>query len=212
MNAAFLRPALLPAIALLTTGTIAQSGKKGVIACFERYQQAILTDRGADAADEVDSRTIAYYDKVLTLVHTADSTATDDLPLMDKLFVLLMRAEASAEELARMKDGRGVFIYAVQNGMVSKGSVAGASVKDVTLKGDFATSILVVNGNEAPFGFDFYLENGAWRIDLTSIFMIASLGFQQAIDNSGMGTNEFLVMTIKTAIGKDPGNSIWSVK
>ena len=201
--------AFVTCLLLMITAAAQAKERKAVTECFKRYQEAVLADKGADAADQVDSRTIVYYARMLELSRTADSMATDALPILDKLMVLIIRAETSAEQLAAMKDGRDIFIYAVEGGMVSKGSVMGFEMKDVEVKGDFAIGTPLKDGSKAPFGFHFYREGGTWRMDLTSIFEFASAGFQHMVDESGKSTNAYIMELLATMYGTTVPMTLW---
>lgn len=54
---------------------------------FDNYKTAILNDKGNEAVKYVDSRTIAYYEQMLELVKTADSSKIETLSILDKLIV-----------------------------------------------------------------------------------------------------------------------------
>jgi hypothetical protein len=175
---------------------------------FNSYRSAILNDKGEEAADQVDSRTISYYSEILEKTKSADSTTVNSFNIMDKLMVFSIRHRATKEEILSF-DGRGLFIYAIKEGMVGKNSVANNNIGEVIVDGNFAKGQFISNGKKAPFYFHFYKENKKWKVDLTSIFPVATLAFKKMVDDSGQNENEYLFMLLEMITGEKPGNEIW---
>jgi hypothetical protein len=155
-----------------------KSEVKAVKASFDNYKQAILNDKGEEAVQYVDSRTINYYGDVLEKVRSADSATVNRLDLLDKVMVFSVRHRATKEDILSF-DGKGLLVYAIKSGMVGKNSVVNSSIGDVTVEGTFAKGQYVSNGQKAPFNFDFYKEDNAWKVDLTSIFSTTNIAFSR---------------------------------
>lgn len=177
-------------------------------ASFGKYKTAVLNDRGEEALKYVDSRTIVYYAKISEAVKNADSTDLEKLSLIDKMTVLLFRHRAPAEQLLSY-DGEGLFVYAIGEGMVSKNSVASSSLKKITIDDNFAKAQFVSDGEPTPYYFHFYKENGAWRLDLTSLIKIGALAIEQLVAQSDMEENEFILFVIGLTNGTEPSGDIW---
>ena len=198
-------------LVLLVSSTSAFTQKsevKAVKVSFDSYKQAILNDRGEEAVQFVDSRTINYYGDVLEKVKHADSATVNALPLMDKVMVFSVRHRATKEDILSF-DGKGLLVYAIKSGMVGKNSVVNSSIGDVTVEGTFAKGQYVSNGNKAPFNFNFYKEDNAWKVDLTSIFPTTNMVFRKLVEESGQTENEFLFSILERLTGKAPGDEIW---
>jgi hypothetical protein len=161
-----------------------KSEVKAVTASFDNYKQAILNDKGEEAVQYVDSRTINYYGDVLEKVRSADSATVNRLDLLDKVMVFSVRHRATKEDILSF-DGKGLLVYAIKSGMVGKNSVVNSSIGDVTVEGTFAKGQYVSNGQKAPFNFDFYKEDNAWKVDLTSIFPTTNIVFRKLVEESG---------------------------
>jgi hypothetical protein len=161
-----------------------KSEVKAVKASFYNYKQAILNDKGEEAVQYVDSRTINYYGDVLEKVRSADSATVNRLDLLDKVMVFSVRHRATKEDILSF-DGKGLLVYAIKSGMVGKNSVVNSSIGDVTVEGTFAKGQYVSNGQKAPFNFDFYKEDNAWKVDLTSIFPTTNIVFRKLVEESG---------------------------
>ena len=182
--------------------------KQLVQKAFKNYKNAILTDKGEEAVKYVDSRTIKYYDTILYHVKNADSATVSALSLLDRLMVFSIRHRVSKSDVQSF-DGEKLLVYAIQNGMVGKNSVANNSIGDVTIVKNFAKGQFIANGKMAPFFFHFYKENGSWKIDLTSLFAISNMAFKNMIKESGEGENEFLFSLLDKLTGRTPGPEIW---
>ena len=181
---------------------------KAVRASFDNYKQAILNERGEEAVQYVDSRTIKYYGEVLDKVQHADSATVNGLGLMDKVMVFSVRHRTTKEEIMSF-DGKSLLVYAIKSGMVGKNSVVNSSIGEVTIEGTFAKGQYVSNGQKAPFNFNFYKEDNAWKVDLTSVFPTTNMVFRKLVDESGQTENDFLFSILETLTGKMPGDEIW---
>ena len=189
--------------------TFAQKSEvKAVKASFDNYKQAILSDKGEEAVQYVDSRTINYYGEVLEKVKHADSATVNGLALIDKVMVFSVRHRSTKQEILSF-DGKALLVYAIKSGMVGKNSVVNSSIGDVTVEGTFAKGQYVSNGQKAPFNFNFYKEDNAWKVDLTSIFPTTNMVFRKLVEESGQTENDFLFSILETLTGKRPGDDIW---
>jgi len=175
---------------------------------FDNYKSAILNDKGDEAIKYVDNRTIKYYNDILELTKTADSSKIETLSILDKLMVFTIRHRTSTEDILNF-NGKSLLVYAIKNGMVGKNSVANNSIGEVTVENDFAKGQFVSNGQKAPFFFHFYKEDGLWKVDLTSVFPVSTMAFRKMADESGQEQNEFLFSLLGIVTGRRPGAEIW---
>ena len=195
---------------LLSSSICAQKNvARAVKASFENYKSAVLNDKGEDAVQYVDSRTIKYYGDILQHVRTADSTTIESLSVLDKLMVFTVRHRASKDDILSF-DGKGLLAYAIKSGMIGKNSVANSSIGDVTVDGSFAKGQYLSNGKKAPFFFHFYEEGDSWKVDLTSIFPVSIIALKKFAEDSGQSENDFIFSLLETITGKKPGAEIWS--
>lgn len=176
--------------------------------CFSAYKSAILNDKGALAAEEVDSRTIKYYSDILSMSLTADSTVINGQGILDKLMILSIRHRTPKEDLLSF-NGKDLFIHAIKEGMVGKNSVANNELGEVIINEDFGKGQLVANGVVAPMYFHFYREDSKWKVDLTSIFTAGATAFKAMADESGQEENEYLFTLLELITGKKPTKAIW---
>jgi hypothetical protein len=182
--------------------------EQAIRACFAGYKAAVLDGEGKAAARHVTASTIAYYETLLEFILHASAEDTMKLPLIDRMTVLLMRARIEAD-LLRTMDGRKLFVHAVDIGMIGKDSVIRNELGEVVVSGDHATGEHVSAGAPSGIHMRFHHEDGAWRMDLVSIFPSATLAFQKAIQASGMTEDEFILKTIAIVTGRKPTDDVW---
>ena len=84
---------------------------------FDKYKTAILKDKGEEAVQFVDSRTIKYYSDILELVKSADSSKVETLTILDKLMVFSIRHRTSKQNILSF-NGKSLLVYAIKSGMV----------------------------------------------------------------------------------------------
>lgn len=198
----------LSLLIFLSINSYSQSDKELVLKSFENYKNAILTDKGKLASDFVDSRTINYYSTILDKVKTSDSLEVNSMGIIDKLTVLSMRHRTPKNDLLKF-DGKDLFIYAIDNGMVGKNSVVNAELGDVITNGDFSKAEFVVNGQKTPFFFHFYREDKVWKMDLTHLFSLGTMSIKKMIEDSGENENDFIINILEVLTGKKPTENIW---
>lgn len=177
-------------------------------ACFAGYKNAILADKGQEAVSFVDSRTVRYYADILQKTKTLDSAGIDKLPIMDKLTILMLRHRATKEEIMQL-DGRSLLVYAIERGMVGKNSVQQLSIGEVLIKGDAAEGQVMVGAAPTSLAYNFYKENGAWKMDITSVLPEGNAAMKKIIKDSETPENEFLILLIENATGREPVKNIW---
>ncbi len=200
----------LLSIAFLTipAALFAQPDGQAVQKSFDAYKNAILKDKGEEASKYVDSKTIKYYSAMLDHIRNSDSVTVDKLSLLDKIVILRIRQELTKEDVASM-DGKGLFVYAIQKGLVGKNSVKQNEIGKIIFDGDRAKAQLVAAGKASNIYFDFNKEDGQWKIDLTSIFPIAEQAFRQMVKEADAPDNEYLFFLLEAATGVAPTDKIW---
>ena len=82
-------------------------------------------------------------------------------------------------------------------------------IGDIRVSGTHATGVHVSEGKATPLKFVFQMENGKWRLDLTSIMATADQAFKQVIRESGLHEDEFLMTVLESVSGKKVGDTVW---
>ena len=176
--------------------------------CYIAYKTAILDGDGQAAARHVSASTIAYYKKMLDLVFSASVAETQVLPLLDRMTVVLVRAQVDPE-LLRVMTGKGLFIHAIQAGMISKNSVIQNEIGKVTVFKNHATGEHITAGKLTPHRWQFSKEDGTWRLELMANMAAMTLGFKQAIKQMGKAENEFILDLVELLTGSKPTAKLW---
>lgn len=191
---------------LVNTVTAQVNDEESIKKNFEKYLSAMGNGKGEEAAGQVDSHTIQYYNHIAELARDADSLKVESLSLMDKIMVLLVRHRVPKEDLLKF-DGKALFMYAIDNGMINKGSVVPLKLETVIVDKDTAKGQINFKEVDYPLYLNFYKEEGQWKYDLTSSFAIAMPALQKYVDELG---EKFLInMMLHADKQKIPDPYIW---
>lgn len=192
---------------ILTVSTFAQrSEEESIKKVYESYSKFAFNENGEKAVKLLDSRTISYYDMILENVKNADSLKLESLSLDDKITVLLTRYQTPKEDILKF-NGTSYFIYAINNGTVSKNSVDGSlTLGKITVDGKFAKGQIFADGIASSHFAHFYKERGKWRYSLLS--NINSGTFLQEISNA-LGGEKELINTIFSLNTPYQNKDIW---
>jgi len=196
------------AIVVLSSFGFAQKEEKRVRKSFESYKNSLLGGQGREAIKYVTSSTLNYYDRELQLIISGDSSTIDKLSVMDKLTVFIARHKIPHDTLTRMT-GIDFFIYAIDNGMIGKNSVATAEIGDVQVDGETAKGQMISNGEKIPLYFQFFKESSEWKVDLTSIFPQTNEAFKKMLSQEGVSENDYLFQLLESVSGRKVTHEIW---
>ena len=175
---------------------------------YENYKTAVINGKGEEALKYVDDRTLNYYANIAEQTRSADSLQVDALPLMDKMMVLFLRQLVFRERLLSF-DGKSLFTYAVNSGMIGTEQFYQDSIGKVYIKGKHATGEFKSKGQKFYVPMQFHKENDQWKIDLTSTFSTTEAALQRSVKRSGKTENEFFLSSLEDVAGKQIGDAIW---
>lgn len=199
---------IIVSIFFLASCTVQKRNELQVRKTFNSYKKAILKDQGEKASYFVDKNTLNYYSDILVKVINSDSTEIDALNILDKLMVLSIRHRVSKEDILNF-NGKKLFIYAIENGMVGKGSVRNSEIGEIKFNSETAKGQFIINKIKAPFYYGFNKESNEWKLDLTSIFEVGKNAFKKIQEESEQSENEFLFMILESLTGRAPNDQIW---
>lgn len=182
--------------------------EKAIRECFDSYKSALLARDGQAAASLLDAHTRTYYSDILEQVRYADSLEILALPPMDKITVLAARVRMTTEELQGFDDD-GFLVRAVELGMVSDEKTQ--LIKIGTLSGDKkkAEAPVISQGREMPWNYEFYKEDGDWKLNLVATFpeineLLAGLAL-----GSNISQHEFIYNMLVNTYGTDALKGKW---
>lgn len=188
----------------------AQEEAAAVRDSFLDYKASILAGDGAAAAALVTQRTHALYRGFADGALTLDKPGLDGLPVMDRMSVLQLRHQMTRQQLESMS-GSEIVAYAVDHGWIGKDGAARLQVGHFTVDGSSATApILGGDGKETLLRMRFTREEGIWRLDLVELMALTRVAVVQAIRQTGMTEDEFILFALEAASGRKPGPEIWN--
>ncbi len=203
-----MRLTVLISLSFLITSLCGQSQQAAIQSCFKGYKAAIIEGRGSDAADLVDFNTLKYYSDMLEMAIYADSASVQESGMIDKMTILTTRHKIPKDTLMTM-NGRSFFIYAINSGMIGKNSVVAMDLGAIEINDDFAKGQVVSAGQPSPLYFEFIVEDGDWKMDITSIFPASTLALNQMLASNGQTENDFILQMLELLTMKKVNNSIW---
>lgn len=187
----------------------AQNNNAAITQCFHQYKNAILEGKGSLAAEHVDSKTISYYDFILEQVKHIDSVGLYELNLNDRLMILSVRHRINNKNLHSI-DGKGLFVLSIDNGLISKSSLSGNEIGEVTVEDKKAKAQLLIQGMKTPVFMEFVQEKNKWKLNLTSMFEQTSSSIQKMAKRSKMTENEFMLLMLEKSNNIKPNKAIWN--
>lgn len=193
---------------LISWTALAQDDARVVREVFEKYKEAVLASKGDDAVKYVDTNTIRYFDRILNDVKTADSASLVRKSLVDRLMIFTIRHKAAADDIAAF-DGRQLFVYAINTGIVAKNAIQNNGVGEIRIDGNKANGQFIFFGQKAPFHFEFNNEEGQWKMDLTSVFPMTEVGIRRFMGQTGLNENDYLLGMLEMVSGSRPGPQVW---
>jgi hypothetical protein len=176
--------------------------------CFNRYKEALATGDGDSAARLVSAKTIVTYQEYKKNALSASSMETKKLSPINKLMVLLIRAQMPVEELERTS-GSGVFSYAVKSGWVSKNLVVNSTINNIVISENTATSFLNTEGRPPLKGFTFLKENNLWKLDLVTIILKTEEAYKGLIAKQNTTEDQFIFTLVEGLTHKKLTDDIW---
>lgn len=205
-----LRHFLLALVLLLPLPAAAQEEAAAVRESFIDYKTAILEGDGETAAELVTERTHALYRGFADSALTLDKAGLDGLHVMDRMSVLQLRHQMTRQQLESMS-GEEIVAYAVDHGWIGKDGAARLQVGEFTVDGSAATApVLGGDGKETLLRMRFAREDGVWRFDLVEAMALVRVTMAQAIRQTGLSEDAFILVFLEAASGQKPGPEIWS--
>jgi len=177
-------------------------------ACFNSYKTSVLAGNGEEAVQFVDANTLAYFEKMLELALHGEAATVKGLSALDKLMVLLVRFQIEPELLSQM-DGRQLYVYSIDEGLVDREGMAANGIGKVTVNDGHAEGDHVANGVRSDLKYAFHLEDGEWKLDITSIYPAMEIAIKLMARNSRMNENDYLLFIVELDEDKKVTPEIW---
>jgi hypothetical protein len=155
------------ALACLLGATLAHADDAAgrIETAYRRYVSALAARDGAAAAKMVTAGSLEREERLRDLALTAPADIVAALPPADRLAVLRLRHEFTAEELAPL-DGADLIRIAVEEAWASPKALSVLAVAAVEEEGDVAMLRVERGGEPVPVRLILRREQGRWKLDL----------------------------------------------
>lgn len=175
---------------------------------YTNFKTAVVNGNGTEASKLISANTIRYYDSLLDLVLNADSSKLVLAGLLEKFTVLAIRHTVDWGRLRAM-DGKQLFIYAIENGMIGK-DLSNYDVGRIEMKNEnLATAELLIKGKQTQKNTNFYRENGRWRLDMLEMLNENSKSLKQMMGQPSSDENICMMLFFEKVFGQKPGYQLW---
>jgi hypothetical protein len=182
------------------TPTPTINDEPAVRATFEAYRQALLLRDGKAAAALLSNETVNYYRGIAELAGTGGPDQIKARPLVDRLTIVMLRVLRPPAELAA-QDGRALFQYAVEVGLVDSTSIKDNALGRVRITGDLALAQVVVAGQPLPVDYAFVRSGVDWKLNTVPILPTVSDDMKQAATQAKLSEDDFIFRTVEAATG-----------
>ena len=182
---------------------------------FNSYKNALLQGDGESAARLVDSDTLEYFRSIQSLALEGDAESVKARAFVDRLLVVTMRHELDPETLAAM-DLEDLLRHAIEAGWIAKASILQLGIGEVTVEGEEASAVALVNGvvppaeeGVEPLSYAFVRENAEWKFRFSSL--VEGLNHVISAFTAQMGADEDdMIFTLVQALsGRQVLPEIW---
>ena len=205
-----MRTILIACLALIVSACSQESAEAehAIRTTYDKYAQAILERRGADAVKLLDQNTIDYYGQLLNLARSGAEKEVRARSVADKVTTLLLRHRVSSEKLAAMSP-HSVFVFIVDSGSINRNAETNNELGHVVVSGDHATGVFVAQGIASQHKYRFSREDGEWKLDLTSLLTAANVAMRRVVEQSGKSEDDFVVQIVELTSGTSVSEDIW---
>ena len=177
---------------------------------FNQYHEALLQKDGYTATATLSKQTLDFYKNVMNLAIYADKKTLEKASLLKRIMVLVSRVSIPKKEFLALSE-KEYIAYAISEGMIGNNEqITNIRMGKIEIINENkATGQIIVKGETIPFSYIFYKENNVWKLDLSTLFSLAEIGFKQAILKSGESENDIILALLYELLGKKPSKSIW---
>ncbi|MBB5957122.1 hypothetical protein FHS29_003715 [Saccharothrix tamanrassetensis] len=173
-----------------TAGTAAADETAAVRTAFEDYKKAALAKDGAATVNLLSAGMHRFYDESRVLALTGGADKVGALPPSSAFVVYALRAEFDAATL-RAASPADLVKSAVEKNLVGE-NARSAELGEITVNGDAATALMVMQGKQTDIELPFAKEGGRWRMDPRPLLAHADDALRDAAKQRGVAVEEML--------------------
>lgn len=175
--------ALFLSLAVLAASASAGTVEEGVSTAFANFKQALAARNGAAAANYIDDRTAAFYEKIRRAALRMPKNQLLKEPLFFQIEVFSTRLSFSKAEIEKT-DGRGVYTKLAAAGETAAldafNSLTLIKIQP-TRAGASAIAHVSLAGRPGSVPLRFFTQGGVWKIDLIPLLKTATDELQEQI-------------------------------
>lgn len=175
---------------------------------YAQYNQGVREGAVDEVLGILDKQTFAFYEELATKTRELDSLQLSKESIYIITTVLSIRHLASKEEIIAF-DGPGLLRYSFENGPLGQDRREQDGLGEIEHEGDHARAELIVRGKSTPFKYDFYKEDGTWKINLVNDREQINLELNKVLEEKGITMHEYLEVVLKVQNGIPPSKDIW---
>lgn len=177
---------------------------------FLQYRSALLKGDAAKAAELVDTRTIVYYNQILTNALEMPHQKLRQLDYLSKFMVLRIRHEFNKSQLEKMS-GMDLFKIGVDKGWISTSTVANIDrLAKINVDVDLNKATASIPRFPNTPALYFRKESGRWKLALWRSFELVNLAMRLTVEKSGLTEEEFILKSINMLSSKKVDTRILS--
>ena len=191
-------------IFILSSCNNAEHERKEIHRVWDSYQQSLSLKMGSESIKYIDSASLNFYTYMLGVIRTADSNKVESLPVYQKILVLGIRQMGSTAYIRSM-DGRSLFAYCVQTGLLGSAVDEKSGFRIKNILGNTAYAEMVDSSGKAGLDLQLHKENGQWKVNLTTVYAkYADETWKIFIKQSGKTEREFIDTILDYLCGEKP--------
>ncbi len=183
-------------------GKDAKQVKAQVKGAYLNYVKAVSDKEGEIAVLCLDSKSIAYYDSMVNLIKTADSSQVAALAFSEMVCVLNFRqlylSKKIELDIANL-DGTTFYVTSVNLGLINPPKW---TLGDISVYGNSAQAQCLVEKKETPIFLNFNKERDIWRLDVTTVMEFIDDTMSEVCSKADMTIKDLIVKSLQGVFGE----------
>lgn len=185
-----------------------EDDQKAIAQTFNDYKEVIRINDGVNALKYYDSNTHRYFEFILDKIKHADSVEVENLRLIDKFTVLLMRHIAPHERLLQFNTDS-MIAYTVESGFAGGKNVELYTLGTPVITGETAIAPILQDSLTTGNNFYFHLENESWKIDISPSTTGSEKVIADQIAPTGKTEHAYIIDILQVITGNPASPTIW---
>ncbi len=183
-------------------GKDAKQVKAQVKGAYLNYVKAVTDKEGEIAVLCLDSKSIAYYDSMVNLIKTADSSQVAALSFSEMVCVLNFRQLYLSKEIeidVANLDGTSFYVSSVNLGLTNAPKW---TLGNISYNGNSAQAQCLDGKKELPIFLSFNKERDMWRLDVATVMEFIDGTMEEVCNKADMTVKDLIVKSLQGAFGE----------